>query len=615
MKFIIKYLSFISIILAFVAIESCTKDFDLKNIGDNQNIQNRDERIGEIVLNGKENFTQTVLGNQITNNPFTVENITRTWNIIYPDRQIQRIQPTDLYIRFEPVNLAQVKLLVSSNTFEVFDYPLDYEIVHLGEYYDQPGNNEIPNYYAMIPAGTPLPQVPYTLLEEFYYNMEDPFLIVESFYETGNIGEASKYIPVLGPKMPKPPPIGPKIVLPPKPDKPCPEGCVWVLVVDDSGPNKYKWECDCSGGDPDIGFDPYVTNDCGCTVYSDKKKPGGCINVQINTSTSSPVFEGVRDVKVILRDNWLQFGYSPYVTYTDDNGCFKYNRKFSGKMYITVRFKNSDSRERAENFGSLLSAHEETFGPFSGTFNNFRINFLQWSTAGNLQHISWGAATVNNEVKEFLDGTGDINNPPGDLDIWLAHNTTSGAAIMGTEWPGSILNSIPDLSIGIHTNNRNILNRVAYHEIAHASHFTNVGIVWWGHLMAQEIANAGTSGFSFSGDPHGTGIEPNAGYVALAESWADKVSADLRSVDQEELVFENGYIPTGLYLDLQDNTPNEIIRLGIFDRVKNYSRAMLFNSLKSNITNVVQYQNDLVLNLPTGNTLNDYNNLFLAYIP
>lgn len=204
MKLIIKYFSFIIIVLAFVAVESCTKDFDLMDFDDNLNIQNRDERTGEILLNSKEDFTQTVLGRKVTNNPFNVENITMTWNRIYPDNQLQRIQPTDLYVRFEPVNLAQVKLLVSSNAFEVFDYPLDYEIDHLGEYYDQPGNNEIPYYYAVIPVGTQLPQVPYTIQEELYYNMNDPFLIVESFFETGNIGEVSKYVPELATKMPPP---------------------------------------------------------------------------------------------------------------------------------------------------------------------------------------------------------------------------------------------------------------------------------------------------------------------------------------------------------------------------------------------------------------------------
>lgn len=38
MKLIIKYFSFIIIVLAFVAIESCTKDFDLMDFDDNLNI-------------------------------------------------------------------------------------------------------------------------------------------------------------------------------------------------------------------------------------------------------------------------------------------------------------------------------------------------------------------------------------------------------------------------------------------------------------------------------------------------------------------------------------------------------------------------------------------------
>ncbi len=189
-------------------------------------------------------------------------------------------------------------------------------------------------------------------------------------------------------------------------------------------------------------------------------------------------------------------------------------------------------------------------------------------------------------------------------------------------WPNAVSQAlIPDVAIGINFGNRDDQDELSYHELAHTGHFSQVGFDWWSDLIDQEVANSiefgnGPDGitFTFNGDPWGQGNEPNAGHVALAESWADNVMTDIMGIAQEGDVFVNGYIPMGLYEDLEDNM-QDIIRLGIRDRITGYTREEMFNSLNVNVTTLNEYQQDLQGELPAGNTLIDYNDLFTAYTP
>ena len=65
-------------------------------------------------------------------------------------------------------------------------------------------------------------------------------------------------------------------------------------------------------GEPTYG-NPYMINDCECEVYADAKKPGGCVNV----NDTQLGLRGVRNVKVIIKDDW----YRAYTVRTDHNGC------------------------------------------------------------------------------------------------------------------------------------------------------------------------------------------------------------------------------------------------------------------------------------------------------
>lgn len=289
-----------------------------------------------------------------------------------------------------------------------------------------------------------------------------------------------------------------------------------------------------------------------------------------------------------------------------------------------VEFKNGDSYERCWRSNwkvwQLLRPVKDYVGHMWGpNYSDIEVNYWHWGTQTETQaQRYWGAATVNNEVQIYLDETSDIDRPPY-LDIYLQPSRWDGAAIMAGYWPTAVVTTlIPDLSIGIRFQTRDAQDALSFHEIGHSSHFSQVGPNWWTHLMVQEVANSivvNGNTFNFGGDPWGNGNEPDAGYVLLAESWAENVSTDLTADSQEGDVFENGYIPMGLYEDLMDDTPTENVRLGILDQVNGFSRATMFEALNSNVTFLRQYQVELKPALPSGNNEIDYDNLFFAYRP
>jgi len=109
-----------------------------------------------------------------------------------------------------------------------------------------------------------------------------------------------------------------------------------------------------------------------------------------------------------------------------------------------------------------------------------------------------------------------------------------------------------------------------YHELAHSSHYTKVGIAYWTVLATNEILANG----------HGNENSPGAGRVALCESWAEHIG---RTIAHEtygsnisSLTYSNynnwlehqrneitNHIPIGYYHDLIDGINiNEQAKVG-----------------------------------------------------
>lgn len=91
--------------------------------------------------------------------PYAVRNITRALQSLYPTRAERvDITPTDLYVRILPTK-DQYEELVAMG-LQLFDHPLDYQIVREGDYYHDPevGKDLITWQYTVVPAGFSLPE-------------------------------------------------------------------------------------------------------------------------------------------------------------------------------------------------------------------------------------------------------------------------------------------------------------------------------------------------------------------------------------------------------------------------------------------------------------------------
>lgn len=323
----------------------------------------------------------------------------------------------------------------------------------------------------------------------------------------------------------------------------------------------------------------------------------------------------------------------------------------------------------ATNVRTVLGALRQN--PFTAqklegpTFNNIEVNYNMWTEQGFRTHMYWGAATVNNAVHEMHDYAAQdgINPPENGLDIYIGRNNTHGYALMSAQkylsgamgtamgvatfwagpwsvligligWGATIL-YLPDVYVGIDFQNSDRLKALAFHELAHASHYSQVGKDYWIGLVEAEILANG----------HGDQQSHDAGRIALCESWAGHIGhaythrtygndfSGFQSWNQrlEETWNESfNHIPIGLYHDLAD-VGEPVRTVGgitfsacnqdgsgctvIDDPVSDFTLRQMFLCLTPAVTTVDQFRQNLIANhlTATSNTEAQVNTLFNQY--
>ena len=108
-----------------------------------------------------------VLGNRLEN-PYKTENMTKALASLYPTKAGRvEVEPTDLYVRFLPVNKQECDELEALG-LELVDHPLDYAIAVDGDWYHDP---QIPEedmtwQYAVVPVDFKFPHIKYEIIDE-----------------------------------------------------------------------------------------------------------------------------------------------------------------------------------------------------------------------------------------------------------------------------------------------------------------------------------------------------------------------------------------------------------------------------------------------------------------
>jgi hypothetical protein len=469
-----------------------------------------------------------VLGEQLEN-PYSVKNMTKAYESLKSSGTLKsatsdtfEVVVNTLYIRFLPKDSADLKTLGADTTIELFDYPMDYEIVEEGFYYHDP---EIPEgqptwQYTSVPVNYQFPEVQYEIIEECYIPDDDEDMEeteLKSSYENDFYGQL--------------------------------ELEAFRITGNLNTENTLK-----------------STNG----IMAKKKKPEGTIRVDNNAiksgSSTKIGLEGVMKVKVRVH-NFVKWDSK----YTGEDGKYKMGKYYRTNIHYAVVFQNEKGFTVWGNWASFACAN---------------YNMGWHSNSGYSRDIytnsdAWLWASVNNAAyiyREKLCTKFGVSKPPTYTTIWARNKTNSkwaGSAPMlrhvaftdaemnSMDIPGTFSSDdnswyfggfLPDVFIYKSTDSKKLYSTV-FHELSHASHFSKVGQAYWKKYIAHIVNNNG----------YGNGIETDAGYTGVGEMWGNYFGNGICARDYfgswYSFSYGDGWYKPGILMRLDDNdgfTPSEL---------------------------------------------------------
>lgn len=218
------------------------------------------------------------------------------------------------------------------------------------------------------------------------------------------------------------------------------------------------------------------------------------------------------------------------------------------------------------------------------------------ASAPMLGHIS---LTLGSLLTQYLTGVldgSDINNHPNLLNL--------------------LTGLLPDVTIRVGNFERPSysarLMQTAFHELGHGSHFRRAGQGYWVQFIGATLSTNGCPGY-------GCGTEPNDGYIAIGESWAEFIGTNyaLRNHPngrkasiwnqvtngvnlirfdaalEREPWFTNNWIASGIYNDLID-VANANPAEDVWDRIGGLTIQQLYEPFGPDIDNYCAYRNELI---------------------
>ena len=260
---------------------------------------------------------------------------------------------------------------------------------------------------------------------------------------------------------------------------------------------------------------------------AEKVSPSGRITI-VDEKAGDGKSAGVKGVRVSC-NSFVRFAHA----YTDDEGYYKMDKKFSSKLRYRLVFENSKGFSIGFNM-ILAPASTSTLGQAGPDGVNASVTDRSESKL-------FKRCAVNNAAYDYYSRceVSDLNLalPPKDLRIWLFHKLQSSSSMMmhhGAFLDMDLVSSflgdfaplvqifLPDLTIGVKGRDdyASIYSEVC-HELAHASHFSKVGTDYWNRYILYVMGSFVSSGGMAYGD--GSGV--NAGYCEVGEMWAYYLSA------------------------------------------------------------------------------------------
>lgn len=404
-----------------------------------------------------------VLGDRLEN-PYKTENMRNALKSLYPTKADRvDLQTTNLYVRFLPADDNEYDALVEAGV-ELVDHPLDYDIIVEGDWYHDPQvpDGDMTWQYAVVEPDFEFPDIRYEIIDECY--------IAE--HDTGTRAD---------------------------------DGIDWEAVERES----YVLT-----GNADRISESVTKADA-------KVIPSGRITIVDEHANGGKPF-GVAGVMVSC-NSFVKFDHA----YTDRDGYYSMKKKYSSKLRYRLVFKNEKGFSIGFNL-VLLPASVSTLGKSGPEGINMTV------TAESEDKL-FRRCVVNNAAYDYYSRCSsddlDISLPPSDLRIWIFHNMEACSAVMlhhGSVLKNELIKSflggfaplveffLPDITLGLDAKDeyRRIYSTTC-HELAHASHFSKVGTVFWDEYIKYIISSYVRTG----GMTYGDGTTEGAGYCEVGEMW------------------------------------------------------------------------------------------------
>lgn len=435
-----------------LAIASCSKE-------------GTEEEYGETSYRYEVSHEMIVLGNKLKD-PYSVKNMEAALASLYPTKAGRvELKATDVYLRFLPSDASEYQTLVDLG-LNLFDHPLDYQVLRDGDYYHDPSveDDKITWQYAVVRSDFKLPKnIRHEILEQCY--------IAENDAATRSANADID----------------------------------WELVEEEA----YRLTGNATMILPESKAEAIVAAPSGrITIVDDMYNDG------------EPI--GVAGVKVSC-NSFVKFASA----YTDQDGYYQMDRTFSTTLRYRLVFQN----EKGFGIGLnkvLVPASSSTLGRESAEGVSIVID-------RNSDRKLFCRSVVNNAAHDYFEKCSSeaykLPLPPANTRLWLFQFLESSSTMMLQQgvliddtrlgefmgdYKSTVKMFLPDITLGLKdSDDYCVIYASTIHELAHASHFSQVGKAYWNGYISYIVNSFLSSG----GKMYGLGAGDGAGYCEVGEMW------------------------------------------------------------------------------------------------
>ena len=403
-----------------------------------------------------------VLGEKLED-PYSVDNISEALSVLYPTRAGRvDIKPTDIYVRFLPESEADYNRLVSLGLL-LIDHPIDYEIVREGDYYHDPSlaEDSITWQYAVVKPDFKFPaSIRHEVLDECYIADKDAATRAD--------------------------------------------GIDWEAVEREA----FRLTGNAAMLEPEV------------RGSEGRAKPSGRLTIVDERHGGEP--EGIAGVRVSC-NTFVKFSHA----YTDSQGYYEMEREFTSELRYRIVFQNE------KGFG--IGLNKILVPASSSTLGSAGPEGVSIEVTKDSDKKLFSRSVVNNAAYDYFESCSErdkkILPPPANTRIWifqaldvcstpmlqqgvLIDDTAIGKFLGDFAKPVKMF--LPDITLGVKdVEDYSTIYAGTIHELAHASHFSQVGKDFWNKYITYIIYSFIESG----GRMYGVGSGVGSGHCEVGEMW------------------------------------------------------------------------------------------------